>query len=338
MEQPPHIASSTRTATNIMVITGLILVVSLVGNAILGISDQFPMLVPLWCVLVIGGSLYLLAYQEQVPDVSHVIQRATVIDKYTAGRPVLPNMLYAVTDTITTDAPINDAPDHRGGNYVVLERIVEELYRENDSSDDHMRTVWKELARESIFADPVRIGTYTFTPTTELLSTMPYQDLAADPVLEEREAVEVDKKYIYSRGPLLFRLGHFGIAPGDKRISYRAVASNQQATLIGVPAGNNTFTEFISDTGLTLHQLFAGTLNDAVNTMRNEFVKSRRQTRIVISIAQLIAWYVLCGMIDIGTRLAWGENALYVNLAVGAIGAIASVIIVSVLYDPIKST
>lgn len=336
MEQPPHIASSTRTATNIMVITGLILVVSLVGNAILGISVQFPMLVPLWCVLVIGGSLYLLAYQEQVPDVSHVIQRATVIDKYTAGRPVLPNTLYAITDTIMTDAPINDAPDHRGGNYVVLERIVEELYRENDSSNDHMRTVWKELARQSTFADPVRIGTYTFTPTTELLSTMPYQDLAADPVLEEREAVEVDKKYIYSRGPLLFRLGHFGIAPGDKRISYRAVASNQQATLIGVPAGT-TFTPFVSPTGLTLHQLFAGTLSDAVNTMRGKFVKARRQTRLVVTVAQLIAWCVLCSMIDIGTQLAWGENALYVNLAVGAIGAIASVIIVSVLYDPAKS-
>ena len=83
MVQPPHIASSTRTATNIMVITGLILVVSLVGNAILGISVQFPMLIPLWCVLVIGGSLYLLAYQEHVADVSHIIQGATIVDTYT---------------------------------------------------------------------------------------------------------------------------------------------------------------------------------------------------------------------------------------------------------------
>jgi hypothetical protein len=232
--------------------------------------------------------------------------------------------------------PLNDAPDHRGGNYVVLERIVEELYRENDASSNHTRTVWKELAREPIFADPVRIGTYTFTPTSEFLTTMPYQDLAADPVLEEREAVEVDRKYIYARGPLLFRLGHFGIAPGDKRISYRAIVSNQRATLIGVPAGN-TFTAFVSTTGLTLYQLFAGTLSDAVNTLRRDYVKSRRQTRIVVSIVQLIAWCVLFAMLDVGTRLSWGESAFYVNLAVGIICAIASVIIVSVLYDPIKS-
>ena len=336
MEQSPHVASSTGTAKNILMIAGGVLLVSIVGNAILGISVLFPMLVPLWCMLMIGGSLYLLAYQEQVPDVSHIIQRATVIDTYTAGRPILPNTVYAITDTITTDTPINDAPDHRGGNYVVLERIVEELYRENDASNNHTRTVWKELAREPIFADPVRIGTYSFTPTTELLSTMPYQDLAADPVLEEREAVEVDRKYIYARGPLLFRLGQFGIAPGDKRISYRAVASNQRATLIGVPAGN-TFTAFVSATGLTLYQLFAGTLSDAVNTMRHEYIKSRRQTRIVISIVQLIAWCVLFAMIDVGTRLAWGERALYVNITIGVICAIASVIIVSVLYDPAKS-
>lgn len=336
MEQSPQVASSTGTAKNILMIAGAVLLVSIVGNAILGISELFPMLVPLWCIGMIGGSLYLLAYQEQVPDVSHMIARATVIDTYTASRPVLPNTLYAITDTLTTDAPINDAPDHQGGNYVVLERIVEELYRENDSSSNHSRTVWKELAREPIFADPVRVGTYTFTPTTELLSTMPYQDLAADPVLEEREAVEVDRKYIYSRGPLLFRIGQFGIAPGDKRISYRAVASNQRATLIGVPAGN-TFAPFVSATGLTLYQLFAGTLNDAVNTMRSDYVKSRRQTRIVVAVVQLIAWCILCSMIDIGTRLAWGDSALYVNLAVGAIGAIASVIIVSVLYDPVKT-
>ena len=337
MVQPPHIASSTRTATNIMVITGLILVVSLVGNAILGISVQFPMLIPLWCVLVIGGSLYLLAYQEQVPDVSHVIQRATVIDRYTAGQAVLPNTLYAITDIITTDAPINDAPDHRGGNYVVIERIVEEFTRENDASNNHTHTVWKEIARTPLFADRVRIGAYTFTPTTELFSTMPYQDLAADPVLEERDATDVDKRYLYIKGPLIFRIGHFGTAPGDRRISYRAIPSDQRATLVGVPTGD-TFAAFVSPTGLTLHQIFAGTLNDAVNTMRHEFVKARRQTRLVVTVAQLIAWCVLCSMIDIGTRLAWDENALYVNLAVGAIGAIASVIIVSVLYDPIKHT
>jgi Transmembrane protein 43 len=337
MEQSPHVASSKRTTQGITVIAGLIMAVSLVGNEILGISNTFPMVVPLWCMLMIGGSLYLLAYQEQVPDVSHIIQGATIVDTYTKELPVLPNTLYAITDTLTTDAPINDAPNHRGGNYVVLERIVEELYRENDASSNHTQTVWKELAREPIFADPVRIGAYTFTPTTELLSTMPYQDLAADPVLEEREAVEVDRKYIYSKGPLLFRLGHFGIAPGDKRISYRAVASNQTATLIGVPAGD-TFAAFVSPTGLTLHHLFAGTLSDAVNTMQHEFVKARRQTRIVITIVQLIVWYTLFAAIDVGTRLSWGESAFYVNLAVGIICAIASVIIVSVLYDPIKST
>ena len=102
-------------------------------------------------------------------------------------------------------------------------------------------------------------------------------------------------------------------------------------------AAGNTFTAFVSATGLTLYQLFAGTLSDAVNTMRHEYIKSRRQTRIVISIVQLIAWCVLFAMIDVGTRLAWGERALYVNLTIGVICAIASVIIVSVLYDPAKS-
>ena len=317
--------------------TGLVMVVSLVGNEFFGISNAFLMIVPLWCLLMIGGSLYLLAYQEHVADVSHIIQGATIIDTYTKCLPILPNTVYAITDTITTDALINDAPDHRGGNYVVLERIVEELYRENDSSNNHSHTVWKELARQPIFADTVRIGHVTFTPTTELLSTIPYQDLAADPVLEERETVEVDKRYIYSRGPILFRLGQFGIAPGDKCISYRGVATNQRATLIDVPDGN-AFTAFISPSGLTLHRLLTGTRSDAINTMRHEFVKARRQTRIVMTIVQMIVWYILCAVIDVGTRLSWGENAFYVNLAVSIICAIACVIVVSVRYDPIKST
>jgi hypothetical protein len=120
------------------------------------------------------------------------------------------NTLYAITDTITTDAPINDATDHRGGN--------------------------KEISHRQMFADTVHIGTYTITPTSKRLTYMTYKDLAPDPVLEEREKVDVDKYYLYSKGPLLFRLGYIGQAPGDKRISYRAVESNQTATLVGVPA------------------------------------------------------------------------------------------------------
>jgi len=335
MALDPNTASSNSTSRGIIMIVGFVMLVSIIANEILGIGRLFPPLVGLWGIIVIAGSLYMLAYQERVPDLSTIIKKATLLDTYTAGRPLLPNTVYAITDTITTDAPINDAPDHRGGDYVALERIVEELYRENDTSSSHSQLRWKELAREVIVADRVRIGKYTITPTKELLSTMPYIDLTADPVLEEREGVDVDKKYIYSKGPLLFRLGQFGNAPGDKRISYRAIASNQTVTLVGVPA-ENTFNEFVSATGQVIHCLFAGTLNDAVNMMRSEFDKARRNTRIVIMIAQVIGWSVLFNQIDIGTRLSWGEHALYVNLGVGAIFAIASVIIVSLLYDPIK--
>lgn len=335
MALDPNTASSKSTSQGIMMIVGFLIIVSIIANELLGISRLFPPLVGLWGIIVIVGSLYMLAYQERVPDISTLIKKAIVLDTYTAGRPILPNTVYAITDTITTDAPINDAPDHRGGNYVALERIVEELYRENDTSSSHSQLRWKELAREVIVADRVRIGKYTFTPTKELLSTMPYIDLPADPVLEEREGVEVDKKYIYSKGPLLFRLGQFGIAPGDKRISYRAVESHQKATLVGIPA-DNTFKEFVSSTGQVIHCLFAGTLDDAVNVMRSDFDNARRNTRIVIMIAQIIGWSVLCNQIDIGSRLSWGANALYVNIGIGAIFAIASVIIVSLLYDPIK--
>ena len=338
MVRDPNTASSKKTSNGIIAIVGIVVLVSLVANGILGLSRLFPPIIPLWGIAVIIGSLYLLAYQERVPDLSSIIKKAIILDTYTAGRPVLPNTVYAITDTITTDAPINDAPDHRGGDYVVLEQIVEELQREQDpasSNDNSMRTVWKEIARRQVFADTVNIGTYTFTPTNELLTYMPYKDLAPDPVLEEREKVDVDKYYLYSKGPLLFRLGYIGQAPGDKRISYRAVESNQTATLVGVPAAN-TFNAFVSATGHTIHFLFAGTLDDAVNAMRSEFDKARRNTRIVVTLAQFIGWNVLFSLIDIGTRLSWGENAIYVNLAVGVIFAIASVIIVSLLYDPSK--
>jgi hypothetical protein len=164
---------------------------------------------------------------------------------------------------------------------------------------------------------------------------MTYKDLAPDPVLEEREKVDIDKYYLYTKSPILFKLGYIGQAPVDKRISYRAVESNHTATLVGVPSGN-TFNEFVSATGQVIHYLFAGTLDDAVRMMRSEFDKARRNTRIIIAIAQLIGWSVLFTQIDIGTRLSWGENAIYVNLAVGVIFAIASVIIVSLLYDPSK--
>lgn len=336
MALDPNTASSKSTSQGIIIIVVGVMMISIIANALLGISRLFPPLVELWGIIVVGGSLYMLAYQERVPDLSTLVKKAILLDTYTAGRPILPNTVYAITDTITTDAPINDAPDHRGGDYVALERIVEELQREQDTTNNNnVRTVWKEVARELIVADRVHIGKYTITPTKELLSTMPYIDLPADPVLEEREAVDVDKKYIYFKGPLLFRLGHFGDAPGDRRIWYRAIASNQTATLVGVPA-ENTFNEFVSATGQVIHSLFAGTLDDAVRVMRSEFDKARRNTRIVIMITQLIGWSVLFTQFDIGTRLSWGENALYVNLGVGAIFAIASVIIVSLLYDPIK--
>lgn len=92
----------------------------------------------------------------------------------------------------------------------------------------------------------------------------------------------------------------------------------------------------MSATGQVIHFVFAGTLDDAVRVMRSEFDKARRNTRIAITIAQVIGWSVLFDVIDIGTQLSRGENALYVNLGIGAIFAIASVIIVSLLYDPIK--
>jgi hypothetical protein len=82
--------------------------------------------------------------------------------------------------------------------------------------------------------------------------------------------------------------------------------------------------------------LFAGILDDAVNAMRSELDKAQRNTRITDTIAQFIGWSVLFTLIDIGTHLSWGDNTLYVNTAVGVIFAIASVIIVSLLYDPSK--
>lgn len=74
---------------------------------------------------------------------------------------------------------------------------MEELQREQDATDNNnMRTIWKEVARSQVFADTVYIGTYTVTPTNDLLTYMPYKDLTPDPVLEEREKVKVDKQYI----------------------------------------------------------------------------------------------------------------------------------------------
>jgi len=65
-----------------MAFVGIVMIVSIITNEILGISCLFPPIIPL------GGidSLYMLAYRERTPDLPHLIPKAMLLDIYTANR------------------------------------------------------------------------------------------------------------------------------------------------------------------------------------------------------------------------------------------------------------
>jgi hypothetical protein len=83
MVRDPNTASSKTTSNGIIAIVGIVgivVLVSLVANGILGLSRLFPPIIPLWGIAVIIGSLYLLAYQERMPDMSTLIKKASHLD------------------------------------------------------------------------------------------------------------------------------------------------------------------------------------------------------------------------------------------------------------------
>lgn len=331
--------STTRAGTStvgfgrILVYAGMVVLVSVVVNVMFGISDAMPMLIPIWGIAVAGTFLYFLAQQERIPDLSGLASRAVLIDAHTTSTIIQPDTVYAVSGTVTSDTPLADLPYHKGGDYLALERFMEVFRRQEGSDEDTLS--WDDANRQTVYVAQARIGSFTFTPDSETMSMITLKPIAPDPAMDRLIDAEVRDKYVY-RYESGVRLGKWSSVVGDERFSYKAVPSNVPATLIGVPQGN-TFVPYVSANGMVIHNLFLGSLQDAVATLRGNYTKAQRNTRIAVAVIEMLAWTVLLGGLNVGAMLGLNNNeATFIHLLLGIVCGVLSVVIVSMAINPRK--
>ena len=331
MNGATHAGTGTIGFGRILVYAGMVVLVSVVANAMFGISDSIPILVPLWGIAVAGTFLYFLAQHERIPDVSTLASRAVLIDAHATTTTTQPDTVYAVSGTVTSDTPLADLPYHKGGDYLALERFIEEFRRQEGTDEDTLS--WEDANRQTVYVAHARIGSFTFTPNSETMSMMPLNHIPPDPDLDRLIDAEVHDKYLYRYEPGM-RLGKWTSVVGDERFSYKAVPSNVLATLMGVPQGN-TFVPYVSANGMVLHNLCLGSLQDAVATLRGNYTKAQRNTRIAVAIVEIIAWTVLLGGLNVGAMLGLGsDESTFTHLALGIVCGIVSVVIVGKVINP----
>lgn len=333
MKRATHAGTGTIGFGRILVYAGMVVLVSVVANAMFGISESLPILVPMWGIAVAGTFLYFLAQHERIPDMSGLASRAVLIDAHATNTTVQPETVYAVSSTVTSDTPLADLPYHNGGDYLALERFMEEFRRQEGTDEDTLS--WEDANRQTVYVAHARIGSFTFTPDSETMSMVPLTPIPPDPAMDRLIDAEVNDKYLYRYAPGM-RLGKWTSVVGDERFSYKAVPSNVPATLIGVPQGN-TFVPYVSANGMVLHNLFLGSLQDAVATLRGSYTTAQRRTRIAVAVVEIIAWTVLLGGLNVGAMLGLGsDESAFIHLALGIMCGIASVVIVGKFFNPRK--
>ena len=317
----------------IIVYAGIVVLISVVANIIFGISDSLPVLVPIWGIAVAGVFLYLLAQQERVPDLSVLANQAIAIDEHATDTVANPDTVYAVSGTVTSDTLLADLPYHKGGDYLLLERYTEEFRRQEGTDEDTLS--WEDAGQQVVYAANARIGSFSFTPDNETMSAIPPTPIAPNPAMERLIDSEVRDKYLYRYEPGV-RLGNWTSVVGDERFSYKGVPSNVFATLMGVPQGD-TFVPYVSANGMVLHNLFLGSLTDAVVTLRGNYTKAQRRTRIAVAIIEILAWTVLLAGLNVGAMLGVGsDEATFIHLLLGIVAGVLSVVMVSMVVNPRK--
>lgn len=333
MKSATHAGTGTIGFGRILVYAGMVILVSVVANTMFGISEAIPMLVPIWGIAVAGVFLYFLAQHERIPDLSGLASRAVLIDAHATNTTIQPDTVYAVSGTVISDAPLADLPYHNGGDYLALERFMEEFRRQEGTDEDSLS--WEDANRQTVYVDHARIGSFTFTPDSETMSMVPLKPIPPDPAMDRLIDAEVHDKYLYRYVPGM-RLGKWTSVVGDERFSYKAVPSNVPATLMGVPQGD-AFVPYVAANGMVLHNLFLGSLADAVATLRGNYTKAQRNTRIAVAVVQIIAWTVLLGGLNVGAMLGLdNDQSLFIHLLLGIICGVMSVVVVSMAVNPRK--
>lgn len=331
MKHATRADASTSGFGRILVYAGMVVLVSAVANLMFGVSETIPMLVPIWGIAVAGVFLYFLIQHERIPDMSGLASRAICIDAHATNTIIQPGTVYAVSGTVTGDAVLTDLPYHNGGDYLALERFLEVFRRQEGTDEDTLS--WEDAGRQTVYVAHARIGSFTVTPDNEMMSMISFTPILPDPALERLVDAEVHDTYLYRYEPGL-RLGKWTSVVGDERFSYKAIPSNVPATLIGVPHGN-TFVPYVAANGIVLHNLFLGSLNDAVATLRGNYAKAQRNIRIAVAVIQSIAWTVLLGGLNVGAVLGLdSDQSLFIHVVLGIIGGVLSVVVVGMVIKP----
>ena len=332
MHEAPRAHTSQQEYRRILTYAGMVMLVSLVANAVLGISESQPMLVPIWGAGVAGAFWYLLARHERIPDLSRLASTAVPLTATDRSVEITPGILYAISGTVTSDTPIHDAPYHRGGAYLALTRVTDVLRREERSNRD--RLVWHEAHRHTVYAPVAQIGGYEFPPNEQVLAGMPTRRIAPNPVMDQLSGSTVDDVHLYEQGQAGARLSPNTIVRGDRRITHYAVPGTMPATLFGVPDGG-TIVPFVAADGQILHNLWAGALPEVLATMRKDHAHARRATRLVVAIVEIIAWTVLCTYFHIGELVGVSTRwEAFTPVLLGSVIGISSVILISILVNP----
>lgn len=327
MSQPTWADTGQREYRRILTYAGMIILVSWVANSMLGIRASWPMIVPLWGISVAGFFLYLLARYERIPDSSRLASHAVPLTA-PFTMPTTPSRPAALSGTVTSGALISDIPYHQGGNFLALTRITEVLRREQHTQRDRLE--WHEESQHTVYASQAQIGELTFTPDESVLVGMPRHRIAPSPIAAQLSEATSDERYLYIPGQAGARLGVGTLVRGDRRIAHYAVPSNVPATLFGVPE-HGEMVPFVAADGQVIHSLWAGSLPEALATLRTQEATARRNTRLVVGVMEIIAWTVLCADFKVGTLVEWGA---YTAVVLGSIIGIASVVLVSTVVNP----
>lgn len=335
-----HVAPRAHTAQQeyrrILTYAGMVMLVSFVANAVLGISETQPVFVPVWGAGVAGAFWYLLARHERIPDLSRIASTAVPLTNTDHPTEIAPGIAYAVSGTVTSTAHIHDEPYHRGGDYLALTRITEVLRREERTNRD--RLVWHEVHRHTVYAPEAHIGNVAFTPDENLLASMPTRRITPNPIMEQLPGCSVDATHLYEHGQSGARLSPNTIVSGDRRITHDAVPSDMPATLFGVPDGTR-FAPFVAADGHILYTLWAGSLSEAITAMRRNHTSARRATRLVVAVVEIIAWTVLCAYFNIGDMVGLSSRGgAFTPVVLGGVVGISSVMLISILVNPRRFT
>lgn len=287
-------------------------------------------------LFLIPFSLWGLWTNEGRKDLSELAKESVVVsaDAVDNGKN---GVFAAVSGKFTTEETLGDEPFHMPGKYIALERVVEMYaWRENKESSEEVDTVgggstttttytytkeWTTMPENSssfeypdghenpsmpingtsLRAGFANVGAYAVDPQT---IDLPGSSRVKAKPAENLEGYVKVGEYLYNREAA-------SSAPqvGDVRISHNAIVSGISVTALGMIQDGNIVSYSKND--MTIHRVFQGTRQDAIEQLRLEFV--------------IVLWIIrILGII--GLRIGLGllvDPIVKLLSVVGVVGSIA---------------